>query len=168
LPDKRLGLKDAGFNSLRRGRTPGYSTESGNCDLRHRFKISYLQFQRRSIEVRMRADTADRMREEHFRPCCRYRQFHFPDCGQAKRRTCLDGGSVVVGAQRSGCAGGECNSVPFDHSSTGLSAGYRAPTAACSSTQVTCIAKILDARSRSKPQRGIKLFTFRVRIFLTC
>src|SRR5439155_17893023 len=35
LPDRRLGLKDAGFNSLRRGRAPGYSTECGNCDLRH-------------------------------------------------------------------------------------------------------------------------------------
>jgi hypothetical protein len=39
--------------------------------------------------------------------------------------------------------------------------------AACSSNQVTRIAKILDARSRSKPQRGRKLFTFRVGIFLT-
>jgi hypothetical protein len=66
-----------------------------------------------------------------------------------------------------GLRGGECNSVPFDFSFTDLSAGYRAPSAACSSNRVTCIAKILDARSRSKPQRGRKLFTFRIRIFLT-
>jgi hypothetical protein len=127
-----------------------------------------VRFQRRSVEVRMRADIADRMPEERFRPCCRYRQFHFPDCVQARRRTCLDGGSVAVGAQRLGCAGGEYNSVPFDLSSTDLSAGYRALIGARSSNQVTRIAKIWDARSRSKPQRGRKLFTFRVRIFLTC
>jgi hypothetical protein len=165
-----LGLKDAGFNSLRRKRAPGYSTECGNYNSRQqsdRFKISYEQSQRRSVAVRMRADIADRMPGERFRPCCRFRQFHFPNCVQARRRTCLDGGSVAVGAQHSGCAGGQCNSVPFDLSSTDLSAGYRAPIAACSSNQVTRIAKMLDARSRSKRQRGRKLFTLRVRIFLT-
>src|SRR5438874_1484761 len=42
---------------------------------------------------------------------------------------CLDGGSVAVGAQRSDCAGEECNSVPFDLASTDRSVGYRAPMA---------------------------------------
>src|SRR5205823_10159251 len=40
---------------------------------------------------------------------------------------CLDGGSVAVDGPRSGCAGGECNSAPFDLSSTDRSAGYCAP-----------------------------------------
>ena len=142
----------------------GWGARTASLDA---LKISYLQFQRRPVVVRMRADIADRTPEERFRPCCRYRQFHFPDCVQARRRTCLDGDSVAVGGQRSGCAGGACNSVPFDLSSTDRSAGYCAPIAACSSNQVTRIAKILDARSCSKRQRGRKLFTFRVRIFLT-
>ena len=119
------------------------------------------------LGVRVRADIADQKPGERFRSCCRYRQFHFPNCVQARRRMCLDGGSVAVGAQRSDCAGEECNSVPFDLASTDRSVGYRAPMAACSSNQVTRITKILDARSRSKRQRGRKLFTFRVRIFLT-
>src|SRR6185295_7695632 len=69
--------------------------------------------------------------------------------------TCLDGGSLVVDGPRSGCAGGECNSAPFDLSSTDRSAGHCAPIVACSSNQLTRIAKILDAPSRSKrpPER---------------
>ena len=97
------------------------------------------------LGVRVRADIADQKPGERFRSCCRYRQFHFPNCVQARRRMCLDGGSVAVGAQRSDCAGEECNSVPFDLASTDRSVGYRAPMAACSSNQVTRIAKILDA-----------------------
>ena len=58
---------------------------------------------------------------------------------------CLDDGSVVVGGQRSDCAGGDCNNVPYDLSSTDRSLGYRALIAACSSNHVTRIAKILDA-----------------------
>lgn len=121
----RLGLKDAGFNRVRREKGPGYSTES-------RFRISYLQSQRRSVAARVPANIADRTPEEHFRPCCRYQQLHFPDCVQAKPRKCRDDGSVVVGGQRSDCAGGECNSVLFDLSSTDRSAGHCGPIAACS------------------------------------
>ena len=73
----------------------------------------------------------------------------------------------MVGGPRSGCAGGECNSVPFDLSSTDRRCGYWAPIVACSFNQVTRIAKILDARLRSKPPRGRKLFTYGIRIFLT-
>src|SRR5207237_7991554 len=75
----------------------------------------------------------------------------------AKRCTCLDGGSVAVDEPVSGCAVGECNSAPFDLSSTDRSAGYCAPIVACSSNQVTCIAKILDARLRSKPPERTKV-----------
>jgi hypothetical protein len=80
---------------------------------------------------------------------------------------CLDGGSAAVGEARSGCAGGECNSAAFDLSPTDRSAGYCASIAACSSNQVTRIAKILDAPLRSKRPRRRKLFTDRIRIFLT-
>jgi len=93
----------------------------------------------------MHADIADRTPEERFRWCCRFRQFHCQSCAQARRWTYLDGGSAAVDGLRSGCAGGECNSVPFDLSSTDRSAGCCAPIVACSSNHVTRIAKILDA-----------------------
>jgi len=124
-----------------------------------RFRIFSGTLRRHSVAVPMRADIADRTPEERFRLCCRHRQFHFQGCVRAKRWTCLDGGSVAVDGPRSGCAGGECNSAPFDLSSTDRSAGYCAPIVACSSNQVTRRAKILDAPSRSKRPTERKLFT---------
>jgi hypothetical protein len=97
------------------------------------FKIFHFQFTRRRVAVRVPADIADRTRGERFPLCCRYRQLHFPNCVQARRRTCLDAGSDAAGGLRLGCVGAECNSVPFDLSSTDQSIGYRAPLPACSS-----------------------------------
>jgi hypothetical protein len=88
LPDRRLGLKDAGFNSIRRARASGYSTQWGNVTyetivMRLRFPNGQLRC--RSVSLRMRVDTADRTREVRFRRCCRFRQFHCQSCAQAKR-----------------------------------------------------------------------------------
>ena len=108
----------------------------------------------------MRAETGDRMPEERFRPCCRYRQSHFPDYFQARRRMCLDGGSVVVGAPRSGCAGRERNSVPFRSLIHGSKCRTPRTKCSCSSHQATRIEKTLDARSRSNPRERKKVIHF--------
>ena len=88
LPDRRLGLKDAGFSSIRRARASGYSTQWGNVTyetILMRLRFPNGQLRCRSVSLRMRVDTADRTREVRFRRCCRFRQFHCQSCAQAKR-----------------------------------------------------------------------------------
>ena len=53
LPDRRLGLKDAGFNSVRRTNAPGYSTEYGNYDLRRQaIRLRFPTYNFKAVRLR--------------------------------------------------------------------------------------------------------------------
>ena len=171
LPDRRLGLKDAGFNNLRQererpaiqqnGEIATYdATAIGSRSPTYNFNAVRLRFECAQIlQIKCPESVFDRVADTDNSI---FQTVSKQDDERASTSAQLGSTDSARTAR-----GGECNNVPFYPSSTDRGAGYRATIAACSSNHVTRIAKILDARSRSKPQRGRKLFTFRVRIFLT-